>query len=171
MDKEIIKILNEISNGYKLWIKDACQDIKTKNPMHEEIIEFCKKCIKEAEEEQIGMFGEIIYDTKKTDTKNFLLSIQKLNINKLEFLKEIFECAYNDSKRQSYNIISDFIDLTIELRKQIVSSTISQIQKIPHEKHDCYFELLPKYLLEQIADVNEVKLEEVKEKVLKKISA
>ena len=28
MDKEIIKILNEISNGNKLWIKDACQDIK-----------------------------------------------------------------------------------------------------------------------------------------------
>ena len=171
MDKEIIKILNEISNGNKLWIKDACQDIKTKNPMHEEIIEFCKKCIKEEEEEQIGMFGEIICDTKKTDTKNFLLSIQKLNINKLEFLKDIFECAYNDSKRQSYNIISDFIGLTIELRKQIVASTISHIEKIPYEKYDYYFELLPKYLLEQISDINEVKLEEVKEKVLKKISA
>lgn len=169
MDKEIIKILNEISIGNKLWIKDACQDIKVKNQIYEEIIELCKKSIKENEEEQIGLFGEIIYDTEKTDTKEFLLSIQKLNKSKLVFLKEFFEYAYNDSKRKSYNTISEYIDLIVELREQIVDSTISQIEKIPYEKHDYYFELLPQYVLEQIADVNEVKLEEVKEKVLKKI--
>lgn len=169
MDKEIIKILNEISNGNKLWIKDACQDIKVKNQIYEEIIELCKKSIKENEEEQIGLFGEIICDTAKTDTKEFLLSIQKLNKSKLVFLKEFFECAYNDSKRKSYNTISEYIDLIVELREKIVDSTISQIEKIPYENQIYYFELLPQYVLEQIADVNEVKLEEVKEKVLKKI--
>lgn len=168
MDKDFKNFIYLLGGRNQLFLINVCKDINKKSIIEEEIIEICERNIKDEEDDELGILGEVIYKSA-SKPKDFLQSIKDTETKNLLFFKLIFECAYFDSLNEQYKTVCEYIDLIVELRKKIVLLVLNHMEQLASYDQDYYISLLPKETLEQLSKYFEVKVEEITPRVLKRV--
>jgi len=156
MEKNIEKLINNLNYNDLLLIKEACEQIFCIEKFRK-VSNLCEERLKNKPINNISA------------PELFVLSIKDLTTKELLFIKDLFERAFGLTKKMSYKIICSNIEIIIDYRKRMLLTVLKNITDMSIDEFYNYLEIMPIDTRKKLAKICEIKVIDLKPKVLKKV--
>ena len=135
--KEVIDILSKVDNDF-VSISDKCQRVIEDNIIEE------------------SFRDGVVFVNEPASAEEFAYSIRKFKKNDLLYFRKIFSYSYIITKNNQYKRVIDYIDIILEYRKHQLEDLFNEAEKMMNEDLAFYVQLIPKDIVDEMADYCEV---------------
>ena len=137
-------------------LNQACNDLKVCDSQDILYIEeLSNHFMKEEEIEQDVKYNNILKRISAS-SEEFAYSVKNFKIEYLLDLIEFFRQAYSVSKKKEYYRVCECINIILIYRRQITDLTFSQCNNMSMQDLNLYLSLIPKNIIDEVADYIQV---------------